>query len=344
MTFPGPAAPADHPPLKIPKVGCLLINLGTPDGTDYWSVRRYLKQFLSDRRVIEVPPLIWQPLLQTVILSRRPFASGAAYKAIWDQERDESPLRTITREQAALLQSAVADKGVAVEWAMRYGNPSIAKGIDALIAQGCQKICLFALYPQYSASTTATAYDEAFRHLMELRWQPTIRTVPAYHDHSAYIDALAASVREHLATQEWRPDRLIASFHGLPESYFQKGDPYHCHCQKTARLLREALDWPEQEFLVTFQSRFGPTQWLQPYFDKTVEALPGQGVRAVTVITPGFSADCIETLEEIAQEGEEQFLAAGGEKYSVIPCLNNRPDHIEMMQTVLLNELRGWVE
>jgi len=342
MPDPSSAAPADHPPIAAARIGCLLVNLGTPSATDYWSVRRYLKQFLSDRRVIEAPPFIWQPLLQTVILSRRPFASGAAYAKIWDKEKNASPLRVITEAQAALLSDALRADTIVVDWAMRYGSPSIAEKIDALAAQGCRQILLFALYPQYSASTTASVYDEGFRHLMRLRWQPAVRTIMSYHDHPAYIGALAQSVKDQIAAQGWQPDRLVASFHGLPESYFKKGDPYHCHCQKTARLLREALDWPDDRFLVTFQSRFGPQEWLQPYFDETVEALPDQGVKAITVITPGFAADCIETLEEIAMEGEEEFLAAGGERFSMVPCLNTRSDHIAMMRQIVLSETQGW--
>ena len=340
------ALPSDHPRLPTPKVGVLLVNLGTPDGTDYRSVRRYLKQFLSDQRVIEVPPAIWQVILNLFILPRRPFATGRAYAKIWNHERNESPLRTITRDQAEQVAEALNGRldGVQVDWSMRYGSPSIPERLDALQKAGCDKILVFGLYPQYSATTTATVYDEAFRALMKMRWQPALRTAPGYHDEPAYIRALADSVREQIDRQGWEPERLIASFHGLPQKYLDKGDPYHCTCQKTGRLLREELGWPEDKFLVTFQSRFGPQEWLKPYFDQTVEALPGQGVKRVTAITPGFAADCLETLEEIALGGKEIFEEAGGEKYSMVPCLNTRPDHVALLTDLVARELSGWAE
>ncbi|MBK5912071.1 ferrochelatase [Rhodothalassium salexigens] len=338
--------PAEHPMLAAPKIGVLLVNLGTPDGTDYRSVRRYLKQFLSDQRVIEIPPAIWRVILNLFILPRRPFATGRAYAKIWNDELNESPLRTITREQATQVAEALSGRipGLIVDWAMRYGSPSIADKLEALRQTGCDRILVFGLYPQYSATTTATVYDEAFRSLMNMRWQPYLRTAPAYHDEPAYITALANSVRDQIDQQGWEPEMLVTSFHGLPQKYLDKGDPYHCTCHKTARLLREELGWAEDRFLVTFQSRFGPQEWLKPYFDETIAALPERGIKRVTTITPGFAADCLETLEEIALEGKEIFEEAGGEQYSMVPCLNTRPDHVAMIADIVARELSGWIE
>ena len=335
------AADSDHPPVQGGRVGVLLIALGTPEATSYWPMRRYLSEFLSDKRVIDYPRWFWQPLLQGVILSTRPSRSGRAYAKIWDKETNESPLRRITREQAERLQQRLGGD-VAVEWGMRYGVPSVEEKIEALKAQGCQRILLFALYPQYSATTTATAYDQAFRALMAARWQPAIRTAPAYHDHPAYIEALAQSVRDGLAKLDFEPDVLVTSFHGLPIRYFNAGDPYHCHCAKTARLLREALGWPEQRVRVAFQSRFGPEKWLEPAFDDLLENLAHDGTKSVAVISPGFSSDCVETLEEIAIEGREEFMAAGGENFAYIPCLNADPGGVDVLEAVVRNELSGW--
>lgn len=343
---PSPALPAGHPPVKVPKVGVLLINLGTPEATDYWSMRRYLSEFLSDRRVVEVPPAIWQPILQGIILTFRPKKSGHAYAGIWNRERNESPLKTFTRAQAdglrAVLAGAHGDR-VIVEWAMRYGQPATAAGIDSLMAQGCERILLFPLYPQYSATTTATACDQAFRHLMTLRRQPAIRTVPTYHDDPAYIDALAASVRRHLDSLSWQPDLILTSFHGLPKAYLDKGDPYHCYCLKTARLLRERLGLGPDRLTHAFQSRFGRTEWLQPYLEPTVKALPGKGVKKLAVLAPAFVSDCVETLEEVNQGIREAFLTAGGSDFTYIPCLNDHPDHIALLRTIVERELAGWV-
>lgn len=338
-------APADHPRLPPAKVGVLMINLGTPDAPDTASVRRYLREFLSDRRVIEVNPVLWQLILNAFILPFRPKRSAAAYAQIWDRERNESPLRTHTRAMAEGVASRLeaAHPGVVVDWAMRYGNPSIASRLAALADRGCTRILLFALYPQYSATTTATAYDKAFDTLCSMRWQPAIRTAPPYHDDTEYIAALAASVDTHIAGLDWTPDGIVASFHGLPQDYLEKGDPYHCHCAKTARLLRERLGLDDQRLLLTFQSRFGPRQWLQPYTEETLAALPGRGARAVAVVTPGFAADCVETLEEIAIRARETFLAAGGERFTLVPCLNAAEPHLALLSGLMENELAGWL-
>jgi ferrochelatase len=341
---PQPRLPADHPRLPAAKIGVVLINLGTPDGTDYWSMRRYLDEFLSDRRVIEVSPWIWQPLLKLVILTTRPFRSGRAYASIWNTERDESPLRTITRAQAERLAERLAGRAeLRVDWAMRYGRPSIAEVVERLADEGCTRLVLLPLYPQYSATTTATAYDAAFRALMRLRWQPAVRTAPPYHDHPGYIELIARAIRSHLAGLDWQPQLVITSFHGMPEDYLLKGDPYHCQCQKTARLVRERLGMSAEQLMVCFQSRFGKAEWLKPYLDRTLEELPARGITRVAVISPGFSADCLETLEEIAVEGRESFLHAGGEHFTYIPALNDSDGHIELIEQLVLRELDGWL-
>ncbi len=333
--------PADHPAVRTGRVGVLLVNLGTPDGTDYWSMRRYLKEFLSDRRVIETPRAVWWPILNGIVLSTRPQKSGAAYASIWNTERGESPLRTFTRAQGEKLAGGLAD--VTVDWAMRYGTPTIAERLDALKAAGCDRILIFPLYPQYSASTTATVNDKAFEHLMKLRWQPALRTVPPYHDDPVYVEAIAASIERHLAGLDFEPEVVLASYHGLPQSYFRKGDPYHCHCMKTTRLVRERLGWDEKRLVTTFQSRFGPEEWLQPYTDKTVEKLAGEGVRRIAVLNPGFVSDCLETLEEIAIGVGEIFHEHGGEHYTHIPCLNDGDLGMGVLEAVVRRELMGWV-
>jgi ferrochelatase len=336
--------PTDHPAIAHGRIGVLIVNLGTPDGTDYRSMRRYLKEFLSDHRVIELNPLAWKIILNLFILPFRPQKSGKAYAAIWNEARDESPLRTLTRAQGENLARALSHEDrIVVDWAMRYGQPSIAEKIDALKKKGCDRIAVMALYPQYSASTTASVYDQLFRHLMTLRWQPAVRTLAPYHDDGDYIKALVASVERKIAETGWEPDMLLASFHGIPKSYFEAGDPYHCHCQKTGRLLREALGYDENRFMVTFQSRFGPKEWLQPYTDQTLEALPGMGKKKVMVISPGFASDCVETLEEIGLEGKKLFLDAGGEAFARIDCLNDHPDHIALLAKLLDKELKGWL-
>lgn len=306
-------------------------------------MRRYLKEFLSDRRVIETNPIIWQFILNAFVLTTRPKKSGHAYDKIWNRELNESPLKTITRGQAEKLAARLgSDKPLVIDWAMRYGNPPIADRLKAMVDQGCDRVLIFPLYPQYSAATTATVQDKAFDALKLMRWQPALRTVPAYFDHPAYIDALARSLEDHLSGLTWRPDLVVASYHGLPEDYHRKGDPYYCHCHKTTRLLRERLGWPEEAIMTTFQSRFGRAEWLKPYTADTIEALPGRGVKNVVVITPGFAADCVETLEEIAIGVREGFIAAGGQNFDVTPCLNDSDLSIDMLSTIIEEELQGW--
>jgi ferrochelatase len=339
-------APADHPPVKFGKIGVLLSNLGTPDDYTYWAMRRYLNEFLSDRRVIDYSPWIWQPLLQLVILTKRPFSSGRAYKSIWNHDKGESPLATITKAQTAKMAEAMQERygdQVIVDYCMRYGNPSTKSKVDALLAQGCQKILFFPLYPQYAGATSATACDEFFRSLRDVKWQPIVRTVEPYFEHPAYIEALAQSVERAYAAIEDRPDLLVCSFHGVPKRYLMEGDPYHCQCQKTTRLLKERLGWADTEIKTTFQSRFGPEEWLQPYTVKEVARLAEQGKKKIAVIAPAFSSDCIETLEEINEEIKESFEEAGGLQFTYIPCLNDDEAHINALAQVVDNNLQGWV-
>ncbi|MBO3761851.1 ferrochelatase [Ciceribacter sp. L1K23] len=336
--------PADHPPVRFGKVGVLLVNLGTPDGTDYRSMRRYLEEFLTDRRVIEWSPLYWYPILYGIVLNKRPQKVGKAYEEIWNKELDESYLRTYTRNQAEKMAASFTDlPNVRVDWAMRYGQPSIRSKMDELQKDGCEKILVFPLYPHYAAATTATVNDEAFKALLKMRWQPALRTVPQYSDDPVYIEALANSIRNHLATLDWEPELVLTSYHGIPKSYFMKGDPYHCQCYKTTRLLRDALGWEKDRLMVTFQSRFGPEEWLQPYTDKTVEKLAQEGVKRIAIINPGFVSDCLETLEEIAGEAGEDFLHNGGEKFTHIPCLNDSDEGMRVLEHVVRRELQGWV-
>ncbi len=336
--------PADHPSVKHGRIGVLLVNLGTPDGTDYTSMRRYLKEFLTDKRVIEWPRIAWYPILFGIVLNTRPGKVGKAYELIWNKEKNESFLRTYTRNQAELMATALADHpDVVVDWAMRYGQPSIASRMEHLQKQGCERILLFPLYPQYAAATTATVNDKAFEALLKMRWQPALRTVPPYHDDPTYIEALANSITAHLSTLDWEPEVVLASFHGIPKSYFDKGDPYYCQCQKTARLLRDRLGWSEEKLRVTFQSRFGPEEWLQPYTDKTVERLAQEGTKKIAVLNPGFVSDCLETLEEIAGQAAESFHHNGGEKFAHIPCLNDSPDGMAVLEKVVRRELAGWI-
>lgn len=330
--------PKDHPAIPASRVGVLLINLGTPDGADAKSVRRYLAEFLSDRRVVEIPPLLWQPILRGVILTTRPRKSAHAYQQVWTEEG--SPLAVHTRATAAALQIAMGD-GVIVDWAMRYGNPSIADRLAAMKAQGCERILLAPLYPQYSGATTATANDAAFAALGKMRWQPAVRTLPPYHDDPAYIDALTASIQGHVAALDFVPDALLASFHGMPERTLHLGDPYHCHSVKTARLLGEALALPVH---MSFQSRFGRAKWLEPETEATLARLVREGVRRIVVVTPGFSADCLETLEEIVLRGKAVFLAEGGEKFAFLPCLNASPEAIILYTRLVGRELSGWID
>ncbi len=336
--------PSEHPDVPHGRIGVLLLNLGTPDATDYWSMRRYLKEFLSDRRVIEVPRWQWWPILNLIILTVRPGRKGLDYRKIWNEERDEGPLMTITRSQAEKLAAALADNPrIEVDWAMRYANPSTGSRIEALKARGCDRILLVPLYPQYAAATSATACDEAFRTLMRMRWQPALRVAPSYHDDPVYIEALAASMRRHLAALDFEPEVIIATFHGMPQAYLERGDPYHCQCQKTSRLVRAALGWPEDKWLTTFQSRFGSDLWLQPYTDETVKRLAGEGVKRLALVAPGFSADCLETLEELDRENRHYFEEAGGEKFAYLPALNDSEEGMRAIEAVVRRELKGWV-
>ena len=346
MTPPAPAAlPADHPPIAHGRIGVLIVNLGTPDATDWWSMRRYLKEFLSDRRVIEVPRAIWWPILNGIILTTRPGRKGRDYASIWNTERDEGPLKTITRSQAELLAARLAPLSdrLVVDWAMRYGNPSIASRLEALTEAGCERILVVPLYPQYAAATTATVADKAFDALKAMRWQPAVRIAPPWHDEPVYVEALAASLKADLAALDWEPEVIVASVHGIPKSYFDKGDPYYCHCAKTMRLLREATGLDETRLRMTFQSRFGKAEWLKPYTDATIAELARSGVKRLAVITPGFAADCLETIEEIGVENAEIFHANGGEKFHRVACLNDAPGGIDVIETVVRRELGGWI-
>lgn len=339
-------APADHPPVQTAKIGVLVANLGTPDGYDYWSMRRYLGEFLSDQRVIDYPSWKWQPLLQLIILSKRPFSSGANYRKIWNCELNESPLMTITRAQVAKLSSSLGDRygdKVMVEFCMRYGNPSTKEVVRRMVASGCEKILFMPLYPQYAGATSATANDQFFRALMSEKRQPAIRTVAEYFDHPLYVEALARSVERAYARLDHRPDVLVASYHGMPKRYLMEGDPYHCQCQKTSRLLRERLGWEAGAIDTTFQSVFGPEEWLRPYTVEHVAELAKAGKRRVAVISPAFSADCIETLEEIQGEIAEAFHHAGGESFTYIPCLNDDDVHIAALSEIVAANLTGWL-
>lgn len=335
--------PPGHPPIAARKTGVLLLNLGTPEATDFWSMRRYLKEFLWDKRVIEVNRVLWWFILNGIILNTRPQKSGHAYDKIWNRERNESPLKTITRSQAEKLQQALGLENVVVDWAMRYGLPSARERISALLDKGCDRIVLVPLYPQYSAATTATALDSCFDALKDMRWQPSIRVVEPYFDQHAHIEALAQSLEQHLKGLGWTPDVVALSFHGLPREYLDKGDPYYCHCMKTARLLRRRMGYSEQQMPVVFQSRFGKAEWLQPYAQQTVEAWPGQGVKKLVMMMPGFSSDCVETLEEVAIGLNETFHEAGGEKFSAVPCLNDSDGSIAMLAALIRPQLAGWV-
>ncbi|GHH16531.1 ferrochelatase [Sphingomonas glacialis] len=329
--------PADHPPIPKRKVGVLLTNLGTPDGADTKSVKRYLAEFLSDRRVVEIPPLIWQPILRGIILNTRPQKSAEAYAQVWSE--DGSPLAAITKAQNKALQGAFGP-GVMVDWAMRYGKPSIPERLQAMKDAGCERILVAPLYPQYCGATTATANDKAFEALAKMRWQPALRTLPPYHDDAVYIDALATSIEAGVAALDFEPQAIVASFHGMPQRTLELGDPYHCHCQKTGRLLGERLGKP---LVVSFQSRFGRAKWLEPATDITLEELPAKGITKIAIVAPGFSADCLETLEELAIRGRESFEEKGGTHFAYIPCLNASDTGVEMLRTLLARELEGWV-
>jgi ferrochelatase len=326
------------------RIGVLLVNLGTPDTADAQGVRVYLKEFLSDPRVIEDQGLLWKLILNGIILRVRPGRKARDYQKIWNTERNESPLKTITRSQAEKLAEAIADHDhVVVDWAMRYGNPSIGSRIDALTAQGCDRLLVVPLYPQYSAATSATVCDEVFRVLAEKRAQPTLRVTPPYYDDPDYIEALAVSINAHLATLSFKPELIVASFHGMPQKYVDQGDPYQAQCVATTEALRKRLGLDASKLLLTFQSRFGNDEWLQPYTDKTIEKLAKDGVKRIAVVTPGFAADCLETLEEIAQENAEIFTHNGGEQFSAIPCLNDSDPGMDVIRQLVLRELQGWI-
>lgn len=331
--------------LRGGRIGVLIVNLGTPDATDAPSVRRYLREFLSDARVIENQGLVWKFVLNAIILPRRPKVKGRDYEKIWNRERNESPLKTITRAQAAKLRAAVeaVDPSIIVDWGMRYGNPSMESRIEALAKAGCERILLLPLYPQYAAATSATVCDIAFLTLTKLRDQPALRVVPPYYDDPVYIDALATSIEASLKTLPFTPELILASFHGIPKSYVDDGDPYPTHCMETVRLLRERMKLDESKLVLTFQSRFGRAEWLQPYTDKTVEALAQRGVKRLAVVTPGFSADCLETLEEIAVENAEIFKHNGGESFAAVPCLNDSEAGMAVISHLVLRELQGWL-
>jgi ferrochelatase len=338
------ALPEGHPAVTFGRVGVLLLNLGTPDGTGYWPMRRYLKEFLSDDRVIEEPKWKWWPILNLIILTVRPARKGRDYATIWNNEKNEGPLKTITRSQAEQLAKRLgSDPRIVVDWAMRYASPTTESRILALKEQGCDRILLVPLYPQYAAATTATANDQAFRTLMKMRWQPAVRTTPSYHDHPEYIDALARSMQAQLSMLDFAPEKIIATFHGMPQKYFAAGDPYHCFCQKTSRLLKEKLGISEERWLTTFQSRFGNDPWLQPYTDKTIEGLAKSGVKKIALVAPGFSADCLETLEELDVENRHIFESNGGEKFAYLRALNDSPEGIDVIEAVVRRELSGWL-
>ncbi len=327
------------------RIGVLLVNLGTPDATDYWSMRRYLKEFLSDRRVIEENRLKWWLALNLVILTVRPGRKGRDYDKIWNRERNESPLKTITRSQSDKLEEIMGkvDKRIRVDWAMRYGNPSIRSRLEALAAQDCKRILIVPLYPQYAAASTATVCDEAFRVLSGMRSQPTLRVAAPYYAEPVYIDALAASLNTALGKLAFKPEVIVASFHGVPEDYVAKGDPYLEHCRETTALLRKKLKLDDEKLIMTFQSRFGVTEWIKPYTDATLKSLAEKGVKNLAVITPGFSADCLETLEEIAMENAEVFRHAGGKNFAAIPCLNDTAEGMAVIRDIVTRELKGWI-
>jgi ferrochelatase len=338
-----PVVPAADPVVPAAQIGVLLVNLGSPDGTDAASVRRYLKEFLSDRRVIEEDSLTWKLVFNLLILPLRPRRKGRDYAKIWNRERNEAPLKTITRSQAEKLGQALSNRPTVVDWAMRYGSPSIATRLDALAAQGCERILLVPLYPQYAAATTATVCDEAFRALRKMRRQPALRVAPPYYDDSVYIDALTASLREELGKLPFEPEIILASFHGMPKDYVSRGDPYYDHCVATTKLLHEKLGFGDEKLMMTFQSRFGRAEWLQPYTDRTVRSLAKRGIKSLAVLTPGFAADCLETLEEIAMENAHIFKRHGGENFAAIPCLNDSELGMRVIAHVVRRELQGWI-
>jgi ferrochelatase len=323
----------NHPPIKFGKTGVLIINLGTPDSTSWLDIRKYLREFLSDRRVIEVNPLVWQIILNLFILNFRPSKTAKAYKEIWMKDENMSPLLYYTKKQSEKISNVLSKENIILDFAMRYGNPSIKSKIHKLHEMGCEKLVILPLYPQYAAATTATVCDEVYRTLMKMRWQPSLKIIPHYESDPLYIDAIVNSINKKLNEISWKPDLIIASYHGIPKKYFDKGDPYHCYCHKTTRLISEKLS--SIEIKTTFQSRFGPQEWLKPYTDKTLESLPEEGVKNVLTICPGFASDCVETLEEIQIQAKESFLNSGGENFDMVPCLNDNNDHITLLKSLI---------
>ena len=320
----------DHPKVNYGKTGVLLVNLGTPDSTSWWDVRKYLKEFLSDNRVIEVNFFLWQIILNLFILTFRPSKTAKAYKEIWMKKENMSPLRYYTEMQTKKLKEKMKNEKIIIDYAMRYGNPSIKNIIENLQKNGCEELIILPLYPQYAAATTATVCDEVYRSLMKMRWQPSLQIIPHYESEPLYIDALVKSINKKISELSWKPDLIVASYHGIPKKYFDKGDPYHCYCQKTSRLIIEKFN--KIPIQTTFQSRFGPQEWLQPYTDKTLENLPKEGKKNILVICPGFSSDCVETLEEIAIQGKNSFFKNGGKNFDIVPCLNDNEDHINFLK------------
>ncbi len=331
--------PNDHPIMPEKKKGVLLVNLGTPDSTGWWDIRKYLKEFLSDKRVIEVNPIVWQVILNLFILTFRPSKTAKAYKKIWMKKENMSPLRYFTKRQTEKTKKRIQDKKIEIDYAMRYGNPGIRQKLTELKEKGCDDITILPLYPQYAAATTATVCDEVYRSLMGMRWQPSLQIIPHYESEPLYILALKKSIITTMKKLKWKPDVIVASYHGIPKKYFTKGDPYHCYCQKTTRLLKEQLNL-NIPIITTFQSRFGPDEWLQPYTDKTLETLPSEGKKKILVICPGFASDCVETLEEISIEGKETFLESGGINFQTVPCLNYDDAHIDLLEVLIKRYLR----
>ena len=323
----------EHPPVNFGKTGVLIVNLGTPDSTRWLDIRKYLKEFLSDKRVIEVNPFVWQIILNVFILNLRPSKTAKAYKEIWMKDENMSPLLYYTKKQAHKLSNSISEENIVINFAMRYGNPSIKSKIAELHAEGCENLTILPLYPQYAAATTATVCDEVYRVLMKMRWQPSLKIIPHYESNPLYIDALVNSINQKIKEINWTPDLIIASYHGIPKKYFDKGDPYHCYCHKTTRLISEKFN--SIKIKTTFQSRFGPQEWLQPYTDKTLESLPKEGFKNVLTICPGFASDCVETLEEILIQGKESFIESGGENFDMVPCLNDNDDHISLFESLI---------
>ena len=333
--------PEGHPQIAPAKTGVLLVNLGTPDAAEPRAVRRYLAEFLSDERIVDLPRALWLPVLYGVILTVRPAATARNYAKVWRAESNESPLRYYTRMQAEKLAATIGS--ARIDWAMRYGNPSVASKLKAMKSDGCERILVVPLYPQYSATTTASVADAVFEAVKDMHWQPALRMAPPFHDEPAYIEALAQVTQRHLASLDFAPERIVLSYHGLPQRYFEAGDPYNCHCAKTSRLLRARMGWTEEFAPMAFQSKFGREKWLEPATDATIEKLAGEGVKNLAVIMPGFVSDCFETLEEIAIAGRETFMETGGERFSAIPCLNDTPEAISMLEAIARRETAGWL-